>query len=268
MARTATRRRPPRTQTRRPAAKRKPIPASYWDITHRPLQCLVFLLPMVLVYELGVAMSHDRMPQGGASDLAARKLLDWFFSLFGAQAFYLPGLVLVAVLVAWHVACRFSWSVAWRPMAAMYGESVLLAVPLMLLNSWIPPTPVESAGVVLAATTAIPQSGPITDELLLCVGAGIYEELVFRLIIITLLSMLFVDILRIRPIAGIALTVIVSSLLFAAHHYYPIGRDPMTAASFAFRAAAGAYLAAVYVFRGFGLAVGSHVVYDAVAVLL
>ena len=69
-------------------------------------------------------------------------------------------------------------------------------------------------------------------------------------------------------IAGIALTVIVSSLLFAAHHYYPIGRDPMTAASFAFRAAAGAYLAAVYVFRGFGLAVGSHVVYDAVAVLL
>lgn len=267
MARTATKRRPPRTQTRRPAKRRKPVPVTYMEITHQPLQCLVFLLPMVLVYELGVALSHERMPHGGASDLAARKLLDWFFSLFGAQAFYLPGLVLVAVLIAWHVACRFSWTVAWRPMAAMYGESVLLAVPLMLLNSWIPASPNEMANTALAATTTTPP-GPITDELLLCVGAGIYEELVFRLIIITLLSMLFVDILRMRQIAGIALTVIVSSLLFAAHHYYPVGRDPWTAAEFAFRAAAGAYLAAVYVFRGFGLAVGSHVVYDAVLVLL
>lgn len=265
MARSATKRRPPRTQTRRPSTKRKPNPAGYWDITHRPLQCLAFLLPMVLVYEVGVALSHERMPHGGASDLAARKLLDWFFSLFGVQAIYLPGLVLVVVLLAWHVACKFSWTIAWRPMAAMYAESVLLAVPLMLLNSWIPPAPNAS----LAATTvAHGSSAPITDELLLCVGAGIYEELVFRLIIITLLSLLFVDIMRMRQVIGIALTVIVSSLLFAAHHYYPVGRDPMTAASFAFRAAAGAYLAAVYVFRGFGLAVGSHVVYDAVAVLL
>lgn len=220
---------------------------------------------MVLVYELGAALSHERMPHGGASDLAARKLLDWFFSLFGVQAIYLPGLVLVVVLLAWHVACKFSWTISWRPMAAMYAESVLLAIPLMLLNSWIPP----AANASLASMTAASgHSAPITDELLLCVGAGIYEELVFRLIIITLLSMLFVDILRIRTIAGTALTVIVSSLLFAAHHYYPVGRDPMTAASFAFRAAAGAYLAAVYVYRGFGLAVGSHVVYDAVAVLL
>ena len=265
MARSTTRRRPPRTQTRRPSSKRKPNPSGYWEITHRPLQCLAFLLPLVLVYELGAALSHERMPHG-ASDLAARKLLDWFFSLFGVQAIYLPGLVLVVVLVAWHVACRFSWTVAWRPMAAMYAESILLAVPLMLLNSWIPPQP----GTALAATTAGPANGagPITDELLLCVGAGIYEELVFRLIIITLLSMLFVDIMRMRQVVGIALTVIISSLLFAAHHYYPVGRDPMTAASVAFRAAAGAYLAAVYVFRGFGLAVGSHVVYDAVAVLL
>jgi len=257
MAKASARRKPPRTQTRRPARPRKPLPEGYWEVTHRPLQCLVFLMPMVLLYELGMALSHGRLPVANQSDLAARKLLDWFFSLFGAQAFYLPGLVLVAVLLAWHVAARHNWSVAWRPLAAMYGESVVLAVPLMLLNSWIPPSPLAATG-----------GGPITDELLLCVGAGIYEELVFRLIVITLLNLLFVDILGMRQVAGTAIVVILSSLMFAAHHYHPIGSDPWSSAGFAFRAAAGAYLAAVYVFRGFGLAVGSHIVYDVVAVLL
>jgi hypothetical protein len=256
----SARRKPPRTQSRRATAKREPLPAKYWEITHRPLQCLVFLLPMVLMYEVGMALLHPHMPYEERPDLAAKQLLYWFFSLFGARAFYLPGLVLVAVLISWHIACRYRWSVAWRPMAAMYGESVLLAIPMLLLNNWIPTAPTIAG--------RIGSHAAVLDELLLAVGAGIYEELLFRLIIITLLSMLFIDVLGMKTVTGVALVVIVSSLLFAAHHYPPIGRDPWSSASFAFRAAAGAYLAAVFVFRGFGLAVGSHVVYDVIATLL
>ncbi len=106
------------------------------------------------------------------------------------------------------------------------------------------------------------------DNLLLSVGAGIYEELVFRLIVITLLTMLLGDVARLRQVVAVALAVILSSLLFAAHHYEPIGADAWSSSSFAFRAAAGAYLAAVFVLRGFGLAVGCHVIYDVLAFLL
>jgi len=139
----------------------------------------------------------------------------------------------------------------------MAAESVLLSIPMVLLNELIHRSSALAALTKLAATAY--------DSLLLSIGAGIYEELVFRLIVIEALSLLLIDIGRLRQVSGVALTVILSSLMFAGHHYPPIGADVWSTSAFAFRAAAGAYLAAVYVVRGFGLAVGCHVVYDIIA---
>jgi len=140
----------------------------------------------------------------------------------------------------------------------MAGESVLLSIPVLLLNELISDaSPLQGV---------VHQGGISTfDNLLLSVGAGIYEELVFRLIIISLLTLLLIDIARLKQVPGVALAVILSSLMFAAHHYPPIGADAWSVSEFAFRAAAGAYLAAVFVVRGFGLAVGCHVFYDIIA---
>ena len=172
-----------------------------------------------------------------------------------------PGIVLVVVRLAWHVASRHPWKVSWRPLVGMAGESVLLAIPVFLLNDVIRPK-----GLLQGAVGG----GDIStfDNLLLSVGAGIYEELVFRLIVISLLLLLFNDILRLKEAPGVALAVIISSLLFAAHHYAPVGADSWDTTKFAFQAAAGAYLAAVFVMRGFGLAVGCHAFYDIMASLL
>ncbi len=118
-----------------------------------------------------------------------------------------------------------------------------------------------------AATNATDAAISTIDNMLLSIGAGIYEELVFRLILISLLTFVLIDVCRMRPAAGVALSVIFSSLLFGLHHYYPVGADEWHTSEFAFRTAAGAYLAAVFVLRGFGLAVGCHIVYDIVAFL-
>ncbi len=260
MAKRAARRKPPKTQKKRARKKQAPLPQGYWDTTHRPLQCLVFLLPMVLLYEVGMALAHSNTPIAEQPNLASKQLLLLFFSLFGVTSLYLPALLLVIVLLAWHVASRFPWQVSLRPMAAMYGESLILAIPVLLLNKWIPSSTPMAASRMGEST--------MLDNLLLSVGAGIYEELVFRLIVITLLTMLLGDVARLRQVVAVALAVILSSLLFAAHHYEPIGADAWSSSSFAFRAAAGAYLAAVFVLRGFGLAVGCHVIYDVLAFLL
>ncbi len=272
MAKKKARRKPPRTQERRTRPKRDAEAAGYWDVTHQPLQCLAFLLPLVLLYEFGMALAYRHMPFSQRPDLASRRLLDWFFSLFGVQSLYLPGLLLVFVLLAWQIASRFPWRVSLRPVVGMYAESLLLAVPLLLLNNWIPSLSsltgaapaAEWSGVFLQAA----QRGGALDVLLLSVGAGIYEELVFRLIFITLITMLLADVVKMRQMWAVAAAVIISSLLFAAHHYEPIGSEPWAYDSFAFRSAAGAYLAAVFVLRGFGLAVGCHIFYDVLAYVL
>lgn len=257
MAKRSTRRRPPKTQTRRPRKKSEPASDAYWDITHRPLQCLVFLLPMVLAYQIGMALIYDGTPNDGASALAAEQLLRWFFSLFGATGAYLPGAALIVVLLVWHIATQDSWKVATQPILGMAGESILLAVPLLFLNRWLPALMALVGG----------DGSRVLDNLLLSVGAGIYEELVFRLIVISLISFLLSDILKVGQVAAVAIAVIVSSLLFGLHHYPPIGDDAWSTSEFAFRTAAGAYLAAVFVLRGFGLAVGCHIVYDVIAFL-
>jgi len=168
--------------------------------------------------------------------------------------------VLVVVLLVWHIACGHPWKVSLQPLLGMAGESVLLAVPLLMLHRWLP-----GLRAMTAADPGVVTS--TTEDLLLSVGAGIYEELLFRLIAITVLIILFVNTFGMKEIAGVAMAVIISSLMFGLHHYAPIGEDPWAAGTFAFRAAAGAYLAVVFVARGFGLAVGCHVIYDVIAFL-
>src|SRR5262245_37729049 len=115
MPRLAGRRRPPATQVRRRAPARTKTATSkrYWDITHRPLQCLVFLLPMVLAYEIGMGWVHGQPDAAGQGRpaLAAQQLLQWFFSLFGVTGYYLPGAALIAFLLGLHVASRNPWKI-------------------------------------------------------------------------------------------------------------------------------------------------------------
>jgi len=263
MAKRSNRRRPPATQVKRTRRKNLALSDHYWDVTHRPLYCLLFLLPMIAAYEAGMVSMHGRMPADERPTLAAQQILEWFFSLFGATGFYLPGAALVVVLLAWHLVARHPWRVSMNSLLGMAGESVLLALPLLFLNRWLPV--LRSVSVLTIADSTSSSAG--LDNLLLSVGAGLYEELVFRLIVISLLMMLFIDILRIREVWSVAMAVVVSSVLFAAHHYQPVGADAWSLPEFVFRTAAGAYLAAVFAMRGFGLAVGCHVIYDVAAFL-
>lgn len=258
MTRAKQRRRPPKTQTRRPRRpKANAGPEDYWHITRRPLQSLAFLAPLILAYEISMSLTYASVPAPQRRDLAAAQLLHWFFSLFGASWAYLPGVLLVLVLLGWHIALRLPWKVRGQTLVMMAGESLALAIPLIGLNWFLARV---GQGNML-------QAGLPWDNLLLSVGAGIYEELVFRLIVIEFLTFVFNDVLRLKQAVGVALAVILSSLFFAVSHHSPIGSDPWDAGRFAFRSAAGAYLAAVYVLRGFGLAVGAHVVYDIIAFL-
>lgn len=262
MPRTGNRRRPPKTLPKRSSKKRSNPSTRYWDITHRPIQCLVFLLPMIAAYEIGMAFSHGNFPLERPPNLAAEQLLFWFFSLFGVTGAYLPGVLLIVILLGWHVASRHPWKVSGYSLVGMAGESIVLAIPFLLLNELL-----RRAQPIQAVVVGEPLTG--LDKLLLSIGAGLYEELVFRLILISLLYMLLVDIARLREVTGVALAVILSSLMFAAHHFAPIGDVPWSAPRFAFYAACGAYLAAVFVLRGFGLAVGAHAFYDiAVSLML
>jgi membrane protease YdiL (CAAX protease family) len=98
----------------------------------------------------------------------------------------------------------------------------------------------------------------------LSVGAGIYEELLFRLIAITVLNIFLVDVFELRVQYAIPIIIVATAILFSAYHY--LGNEPFQAGTFFFRAALGVYLAGIFIYRGFGITVGSHTVYDLIVV--
>jgi membrane protease YdiL (CAAX protease family) len=95
------------------------------------------------------------------------------------------------------------------------------------------------------------------------VGAGIYEEVLFRLLLFSGLVALGRR-LSGSPALAVSLGALVSALLFsAAHHVGPYG-EPFEGYNFLFRTVAGVYFALLFQLRGFGIAVGAHACYDVI----
>jgi len=162
----------------------------YMDDVHRPVTCLVFLLPMVVLYEAGMLYVSNHIESAQAGRVIAFQLLQKFLALFGATGYYLPGLATVAILVAWHVAAGDKWKVRGRTLLGMLLESTMLAIPLLVLSHVA-----SSHSMVMQASTGTAHTW--LGQLLLSVGAGIYEELLFRLIFISVMSILLMDLLNI-----------------------------------------------------------------------
>ena len=101
----------------------------YLDASRRPLQILVFLLPLVVAYEIGLVLLL-KSEHGVLTNKAHETLLK-FFAAFGvapSSGFYLGGIAVVVVLFVWHVLARDPWRIEWPTIGVMACESLLLAL--------------------------------------------------------------------------------------------------------------------------------------------
>lgn len=225
----------------------------YWSQTRRPLACLVFLLPLLLAYELGVVWLGGPQPDAirNGADFWMR---DWLMQAGLGHALLLPGLV-VGVLLAWHYVARHRWRVSWETLLGMLSESLLFAFLLIVLGQ---------LGDLLFRTAGLPPAGVGADEAARAVtylGAGVYEEVLFRLCLLPACYGLF-RLSRLPATSAAVLAILATSLLFSlAHHIGPDG-ESLRLFPFAFRVLAGVFFAVLFVLRGFGIAVGCHAAYD------
>lgn len=236
---------------------RRPFSQQYVEDTRRPLHALVFLLPILIVHEVGTYWFAATAGHGVAPRVGAYVLLQWFIQLFGQTTSLLPAATFVIVLLAWHIASGDSWRIHPRTLAGMLGESIVWALPLLVFHA-----------VMLAAPASQAAQNPFVADLLLSLGAGIYEELVFRLILFGLLALLLIDCFGL-PVNGslVAITLITAGA-FAAYHHLAPSVEVFTVRNFLFRTAAGVYLAGLFLWRGFGIAAGCHAAYNVIAICL
>jgi membrane protease YdiL (CAAX protease family) len=226
----------------------------YFQRSERPFVSLVFLLPLIAFYELGTRWFNADPVTHTEQRIIAFTLLQGFFSWFGAHGRSLPAFAVIAILLSWHLIRRDSWKVQPTDLLGMALESAVLAIPLLVIGSTV-------ANHLLMPSA---QPSPTASLVVLSIGAGVYEELVFRLIGMSALSFLLLDVLEVRRALGVALTVLISSMAFSGYHY--LGSEMFNWAIFAFRTGAGVFFAVVFLYRGFGITAGCHTTYDLLVV--
>jgi len=231
---------------------------SYLKTTQHPWPCLLFLLPLLLAYELGVYYL------GGAEARALRNGADawlrWVLDTYGVKLFLAAPGIIVIVFGIWSMRRWYDRpESSWQLVFAMWLESILFAFGLWLFGHNFGPL-LHSAGVTLAAGEMDSRT-EMFAQVLTYVGAGIYEEILFRLFAITGLVALF-RCAFVPNWASAILAGIGSALLFATAHHLGAAGEPMDSYRFVYRTIAGLYFAVLYWFRGFGVAVGTHALYD------
>ncbi|MCC6229765.1 MAG: CPBP family intramembrane metalloprotease [Phycisphaerales bacterium] len=232
---------------------------SYWELSKRPLHVLLFLLPLILLYEVGSMRYLADQSKGVVETIVAHRLLYRLFESFGGAAFYLPGMALVAVLAVWHLLLKDRWNVRLTALVGMAAESAVLTMPLLILGM------VTQRQAAISATTQL--AGLSTEaKVTLAVGAGLYEELLFRLVIITGLHLVLVDVARMKNVPGSMLAAAVSAGAFAWYHDVP--GLPMGLPLATFYVLSGLYFAGLFIVRGFGIVVAVHALYDIVALTM
>jgi hypothetical protein len=231
---------------------------SYFHRVHRPLQCLVFIAPLLVFYQIASVIHPPELAGVNWQVLVAFNLMLDFFNLFGAAANVLPPLAVIAILLSWHLARKDPWDFDPPLYAGMAAESILWGIPFVIIGMAL-----QNPHPIIGGTASEPTPW---NSIVLSVGAGVYEELLFRLIAINLLSILLMDLFELKASLGIPLIIFSSALLFSAYHL--LGNEPFDAGRFAFRAAVGVYLAGIYIYRGFGIVVGAHTVYDLIVAVL
>ncbi len=238
------------------------LAAQYWRLSRRPLVSLAFILPLVLLYESGSWLAQEHLPRNGAevwmrSALASVGLRHWLV---------LP-LLAVLILAAWHRISRRPWKLSGALLGGMAIECGTWAVLLLLVaqsttlridRQMRHPT-VTATG----APTALDELGAL-ERLAALAGAGVYEEMLFRLV---MLPLAMLAVLRLSGSLAIsrAAAVAVSSLVFAAAHQWGGGYETFFVSEFLFRTLAGMMLALLFLRRGFGIAAGTHAMYDILA---
>lgn len=235
-----------------------PAKVSYFQATRHPWPSLLFLMPLLAAYEAGIFWLGG--PQPDTMRNGADAWLHWGLERVGVNFAYAPPALIALFFLGWSYAARDK-----RPqdlvgvVSGMAIETVFFALGLWGLSRALGPV-LDHFGIRLSLGAGPSQA---VGQAVTFIGAGIYEEVLFRLVLFSGLTFLL-RLALVPSLVAIPVAAAGSAALFsAAHHVGPFG-EPFDRYVFVFRMLAGMYFALVYRLRGFGVAAGAHALYDLV----
>jgi len=243
-----------------PAAR----PTSYWHASRAPRYSLLFALPLFVLYEALAWLIGGDAP-GAVRNGADVIMKQAFVALAGSRGSLAFGAVMIGVTI-WLVArdVRLHGSDLRLPVfVGMFAESMVMALLVGLVAGTIT-TRLLGAIDTLSIGLAIGpvESLPLATRVMLSLGAGLYEELLFRVLLVGSLAWLGRRVFKWKPWPAGVVAAVTGAIVFSAFHYMGAFGDAFELRSFVFRAIAGLFFSVLFLLRGFGIAAWAHALYD------
>lgn len=236
----------------------------YFSLTRTHSYSLLFALPLLLLYEAGAI--YIARVEGSSLRNGADVLLQTLLAIGGLEGTMVLALAALAAGVVLVVIERRKRNVPVRflPFLGMAAESVFYAACLGIVvgsaTHWLLQSlPLASAASAIANLST-------AEALVLSFGAGLYEELLFRVIVV---GGIFAALRGsgLSPGQAGVVSVLVASVIFSGFHYIGPYGDPWALPSFLFRFLAGVLFSVLFLLRGFGITAWAHALYDVMVLL-
>jgi membrane protease YdiL (CAAX protease family) len=241
-----------------------PPPRRYFEATRTATYGFLAALPLLVLYEVGILLANGGQMQ--SIRVGADVWLKTLLAAVGGTGWMALGAVVfvIGAVIFWMERERRPPLVP-RYFGLIVAESLIYAIVLafvvggtvgLLFGAWITP---EVALAQPMARLGLPL------QLALSIGAGLYEELVFRVLLV---GGLFLALRRLVPdgMQAYLVAALLGAFVFSLVHYLgPLG-DPFRLDSFTFRFLFGLALNAVFLARGFAVAAWTHALYDVLVV--
>ena len=225
--------------------------SNYWRYSRSAYYSAVAALPLLVIYEILIIHSQSRYwGIRNAADVWIRTFLMAFDLQAQHLTFVLIGISLALIPIAKSRARGIKLKANY--FALMFAECLAFSLVLGVVLQYI---------LRLGGLSSGGLASGLMQNLALSVGAGLFEEIIFRVILLNLLFLLLSPLLRKKVVAA-AVSVLLASFLFSLSHYVGTMADTWQLYSFMFRWVAGLLFTVLYFVRGFAITAYTHALYD------
>ncbi len=252
-----------RAVKKRPVKPRGKVGGSSAHDPRNLLTSLVLVFPLFLIYQIGVLFT---LPILNGADFLTVFL---FRNLHLSTGSYLAYTFAVTVAFAIAVAMlRHKQRFDPKLIVPVLVESAIYALTMGSLIVFVMTRALGISPQLAGGGAGFVAQQGFGTRIVMSLGAGVYEETVFRLGILSGLVVLFDRVFGIRRWVAFVLALLLSAVLFSAMHHIPPYGDPLHAGIFIFRVLAGLCFGLLFWYRGFAIAVYTHALYDLYVFLL
>lgn len=240
----------------------------YYQFSKSAYYGVVAAIPMLLAYELLLMFSGNHF--FGQVRNAGDVWLRWILASLEVRPTHATLVMMLALILAIPMVRREPLQLKIGYFLLMAGEALLYSLMLDLAINIILEFVFSAIPSSILGRTALAISLSLTpgatQGLALSLGAGLFEEFIFRVL---LLGGLLLGVRTFLPDhLAVVSSILLASLLFSAAHYVGPLADAFSLTSFMFRFVAGLLFTGLYYWRGFAITAYAHALYDIRVILL